>query len=298
MKRARLIWGLTMLLALSVAPVWADDVAQDLQSIVIESFDDPAQRVVSYSGLTEKQDRIWVAEGSKFATDNTTEMRKKQKQDNPDANDGIKYPRYNYFDTWPDALFGSNSDKLPLKSFGINCKFDRKGFNWIEIYPAKKDKDKNGNFVSQPIGLPGIVKKLDFWVWGSNYKYYLELHFRDARGIPFVVDCGDVNFQGWRNISVDIPGSIPQLRTHLPRYQGIELTKIVLRTDPNEDVSGFYIYFDQFKILTDTHQNPFDGRDLIKPEFIDKNWNGGAGSSASSNNSTSTAPAGTAQQGK
>jgi hypothetical protein len=50
------------------------------------------------------------------------------------------------------------------------------------------------------------------------------------------------------------------------------LTKIVVRTDPEERVDGFYVYFDQFKVLTDMHQNPYDGRTLMDSDFISKYW--------------------------
>lgn len=254
MKRGRLILGLVTLLALNAAPVIADDVAQRIESITIESFDDPEERVWIENGKENREKRLWMLQGSKFAT-----------------KDGdISYPRKAFPEIWPAALFDTNPDGLKLRSLGVEGKFDRKGFNYIEIYPAREGKD--GKLEPYGLPLPGITKMIDLWVWGSMFKYELEVHIRDSRGIPYVLPMGSLAYQGWKNLKADVPTYIPQLQAYVPRYLGLTLTKFVLRTDPAERVDHFYVYFDQLKTLTDMHQNPFDGRDLIKPAFIEKNW--------------------------
>ena len=40
------------------------------------------------------------------------------------------------------------------------------------------------------------------------------------------------------------------------------MTKLVVRTDPEEKVDLFYVYIDQLKVLTDTHVSNFDGENL------------------------------------
>ena len=255
MKRGRLVLGLTLLLTCYAAPTFADNVAQRLESIVVDSFDDPDQRVWIESSTELKDARQWVVTGSKFAT----------------KEGDIQYPRLAFVEgdgSFPDALFGNNPGKLPLKSLGIYAKYDRKGYNYFELFPTKKD-DK-GNLVSTPISLPGITKLIDLWVWGSNFKTSLEIHLRDFRGIPYVIEAGSLNYQGWKNIQINIPVSIPQTQPYLPHYQGLMLTKMVVKTDPTERVDGFFTYFDQMKVLTDMHQSPFDGKSLLNPDFINK----------------------------
>jgi hypothetical protein len=257
MKEARLLWGLTMLLACYVAPVWADEVSQRLESITIENFENPNQRVWNIDGKEHKEDRVWLLHASKFAT----------------KENGIQYPRMTYVPAWPAALFDTNPDNLPLKSLGIEGKFDREGYNYIELYPANPSvKDANGIPQPQPIQLPGIVKKINIWVWGSGYRYTLEVHLRDANGIPYVLNLGSLDFDGWRNLEVDVPSYIPQVQTYLPKYQGLVLTEFVVRTDPTERVSNFFVYFNQLNILTDMQQTPYDGRDLANPALVDKYW--------------------------
>ena len=186
MKRGRLVLGLILLLSSYTAPTFADDVAQRLESIVVDSFDDPDQRVWIENGAEKKDPRTWLVDGSKFKTDG--------------------YPIVKFVEgdgTYPEQLFGNNPNKLPLKSIGVYAKFDRKGYNYFELYPAKKDDQ--GNLVPTPIPLPGITKQIDLWVWGSNFRTDLEIHVRDFRGIPYILNGGSLDFQGWRDIKFIVP---------------------------------------------------------------------------------------------
>lgn len=239
------------MLGLTAVQAFADDVFQRLESIVLDTFDNPTERRWTADGRQFSEARQWVAVGSKFATED--------------------FPKVAYADVWPAALFDTNPDNLDLKVLGIQAKFDRKGFNYIEIFPTKENDE--GQRVHAPLAVPGVGKMIDLWVWGANYNYNLEVHLRDYRGIPYVLDIGNLRFPGWRNMRVNIPTYIPQGQTHLPNYQGLTITKFVVRTHPTERVDNFYIYLDQLKVLTDMHDQPFDGRDLIRPDFINRTWN-------------------------
>lgn len=255
MKRGRLLLGLISLSFLAVMPAYADEAAERLESIVIDTFDDPSERVWLESGREKREKREWMVVGSKFAT-----------------KDGdVQLPVKAFPEVWPSALFDRNTEGQTLRSLGVYGKFDRKGYNYVEIYPVADDG--SGKLVPVPYKLPGIAKALDIWVWGSMFDYTLEVHLRDFQGIPHVLDMGSLWFKGWRNLSVRIPSSIRQTQTHLPNYLGLSLTKFVVRTNPNERVDGFYVYFDNLKILTDMHLNPFDGRELADPAFVKQIWN-------------------------
>ncbi len=244
---------LMVTLIIGSVPLGANQVPQRLESIVLDTFDNPEERNWIETGVEKKESRVWIARGSKFTTEG--------------------FPRTAYADAWPTALFDSNPDNLPLKVFGINGRFNRQGFNYIELFPAIKNGDE---ITPQPIRLPGIAKALDIWVWGSNYDYTMEMHIRDSRGVPYVLNLGSIKFKGWRNLTVTIPSSIPQTQNYLPSYLGLTLTKLVIRTNPGEKVDNFFVYLDNIKLLTDMHSTPFDGRDLARPEVTDKIW-GGAG---------------------
>ena len=52
---------------------------------------------------------------------------------------------------------------------------------------------------------------------------------------------------------------------------------MVLWTKPQENVSGFNIYLDQVKILTDTFVTRFDGDDLANPDKVQEIWSSAQG---------------------
>jgi len=219
---------------------YSDDVFISLESRILESFngDDDA----SY---------VWRTDTSRFITEG--------------------FPRVSYIDAWPVSLFGYARDSNnPLRSFGINGRFDRMGYNWIDVFPVSAS-DPDGGAVEIPI--PGRVQSLDMWVWGANLRYYIEVFLRDYRGVVHTLRLGDISYQGWRNLRVGIPTSIPQARRTLPSYAGLTFVKFRIWTQPVERVDDFYVYFKQLKILTDMYENLFDGNELADPDNVNRLWN-------------------------
>ncbi len=215
----------------------ADD-TETLQVKNLISFDDQAKA------------QSWIVQGSKFATQG--------------------YPDWKLVKTWPEAVYGRNKDNRDLLAMGIHSKFDRKGYNYIEIIPA--EKDSSGNLVPKAIPIPGKVKRMDLWVWGSNYNYSMDVFIRDYRGIDHVLHMGSLQFVGWKDLSVTIPGSIPQSRRYIPSYAGLELTKLVIWTAPDEKVDDYWVFIDELSILTDTYVNRFDGENLADPDYLNQLW--------------------------
>lgn len=268
---------LIVLSLLSVAPIFADRVTEDLQAIVVERFDSSTgdKDVETYGS---RQNHRWIVRGSKFVTEG--------------------YPKFDLIKAYPDALFPRVPEGSDYRSLGVQAMFDRKGFNTLELIPvADKDNDQ-GIPVETPLSLPGRVKLMDLWFWGSNYQYYVEIVLRDFRGIVHTVPVGNINYTGWRNLRIEIPKGIPQDVNYIPGRRGLELVKIVISTDPTEKVVGdapggrmtpvkgdntavpFYIYVDHIKVLTDMFESPFDGSDLADPESVQKLWSSKTDSSA------------------
>jgi hypothetical protein len=235
--RAFLLTTLPLLLLFSAALVMADETTANLQSKVIASFDDP--------------DAIqWIVQGSKFATKD--------------------FPEATTVRAWPDSLYGRNPEQKNLFALGIHGRFDRKGYNYIEIIPAKKGSD--GKLAPSPLALPGRVKELAVWVWGSNFNYTMDVHLRDFEGVDRVLHLGSLNFAGWKNLTVTITGNIPQSRRYIPRFQGLDLTKLVIWTTPTEKVDDYYVFLDEVKVLTDLFETRFDGDNLADPKLLNQLW--------------------------
>jgi hypothetical protein len=231
---------LVLLAAMAVGSAFGDDITINSESKILESFDGDS----SY---------VWKVAGSKFAT----------------KTDEDSWPKSSSIAAFPQALFGLNREEKDLRSLGIWGKFDRQGYNWIDIYPTAADGGDDAGLAA--ILIPGRIQYMDRWVWGSGLRYTLEAYFRDANGTIHTIPMGTLNFQGWKNLQVRIPPNIPQ--TKRGRLMPLEFIKFRVWTPPTEPVGDFYIYFDQLKILTDTFESIFDGNELASPERIQELWN-------------------------
>jgi hypothetical protein len=253
MKKGKLL-VMCLVIMLLASPLFAQDVSgtTNYQSVILEGFD-------------SFEERQWVACGSKFINDEYVV--------GSGAAGCESVVRSQLVDAWPEALYRQPPEGEAARSLGINAAFNRKGYNYLEIIPAQENQD--GDLVASPVQIPGNVRNLDLWVWGSNRNYYMELHLRDYRGISHTVDLGDIDFRGWHNLRVSIPSSIPQEVVYVPQRQGLELTKLVLWTRPAERTDEFFVYLDQLKVFTDMFEEPFDGERLADPEYVQQLWSQG-----------------------
>jgi len=241
------IW-LLILMCLLASPLFSQQTSEttNFQSIVLDSFDNP-------------DENQWIVRGSKFI--------------NADYVSDQGLVDSELVKAWPDALYRDPPEGQDVRSLGIHAAFDRMGYNYLEIIPAKTDD--SGNLVSNPIRIPGKVQTMDMWVWGSNRDFYIEAQLRDYRGIVHTVQFGNIDFRGWHNIRMTVPTSIPQDVVYVPQEKGLELVKLVLWTRPDERVNEFYVYLDQLKCFTNTFRDPFDGERLADPAYVKQLWSEG-----------------------
>lgn len=240
-----------LLLFLLNFALYADERTVSYESYIIENFDgEPLNN--------------WIVRGSDYTVQG--------------------YPKLAKVNIWPQALYGKNREGKPYYTLGIRGSFDRRGYNFIEIIPAKEATDKdpentliktdeNGKkWVHNPITLRGRAKTFDVWVWGANFNYYMEVHLEDYLGIVHVLPLGELLYSGWRNLSVNIPPYIPQYGAHIPRIKPLKFVKFVVWTKPSEVVNDFYVYLDQIKVLTDLFESRYDGDELEEEAFLDEIW--------------------------
>ncbi len=161
-------------------------------------------------------------------------------------------------------------------SVGIKAEFIKKGYNWIEIYPVKTtgsifgaDQKPDPNIDGTPtsINLIGVVKSLDLWVWGGNYKYWLEFYISDYKGFLYRLNAGDINYIGWKNLRTKIPDYIPQAEKHVPFLKPLKLDMMKLWAYPMERVDQFFCYFSYLQVQTDVYMERFNGDDLANVKW-------------------------------
>ena len=214
-----LIVCLMMLTILFAAPVFADRTTEDLQSKIIERFDAPSSGTDANSKYEYIQNHKWIVRGSKFITQG--------------------FPKFSWVSTKPEAL--PLPEGSAVGALGVQFAFDRQGYNYLEMIPVADKDGADGLPVPTGISLPGRVKNLDMWVWGSNYNFYLEAHVRDWMGMIHILPMGDLSFKGWKNMKAEMPSGISQDVKYVPARKGMELVKLVLWTRPEEKVPLVWI---------------------------------------------------------
>lgn len=243
MKRGlRVLVGLAFTFVIGL-PLFAQPSSKSIETFLMEDFDSAGEQNYMYDGKAYSWD--WAINPSRFIAEG--------------------YPKTGYYEGVPNSLkqLYKGTDK-DFKVFGVKTAFNRKGDNWFEVYPTADDKPFEIPFI-------GNVTTIDFWVWGANYNYYLELMVRDAKGVVHVLPAGSLAFNGWKNIIIKIPGWIQQ-KSHL-RSGPANLTFVGfrVRTDAEEYVDDYVIFFDQIKYTSNSLSFIFDGYELKDIEFGDSN---------------------------
>lgn len=235
MKQGRLSVCLVLVSLLLLLPVFGQSLITSYDSLMIDDFDQ--------SG--EKGDWVWYVQSSRFVAEG--------------------YPKLQYFEGSPNSVKYMLKDGVVGKVLGVETSFNRKGDNWIEIYPAKQDA--SGKYVPENIELKGEVDHLDMWIWGAGYSYDLDLLLRDANGRVHSLPMTKLSFIGWRNVKTYIPGWIVQRSIFRSGSKKMSFVGFRIRTDPQAPVDIFTIYFDQLKYLTNTFANIYDGYDFDTKVF-------------------------------
>lgn len=241
MKQGVVLTVFVLMFTVVCIPLAAQDSGVNYQTYMVETFDSPESSEITWNGI-----------GSKFITEG--------------------YPILKYFDGMPNALRVMQSDaEQEYKFLGAQFKFNRKGDNWIDIYPTKGSGE--GEAAPYEIPFKGIVQRLDLWVWGAGYAYDLEILVRDCNGRIHTLPVTTLNYYGWRNLAVNIPSNIQQRSRYLSQTKNMSFVAFRVRTQPTENVDDFYIFFDEFKALTNTRLASYDGFELEKAQFADTDSN-------------------------
>lgn len=132
--------------------------------------------------------------------------------------------------------FSSEADRFVL---GARADFYRRGTTTLTISP------------SRPIAIPGLVKTLSVWVVGRNANHELYVLVEDIRGDVKRIRVGELNFTGWREMTVAIPPSIIQQDDRVADRTGLRFLGFVVEPDMLQTYGSYYIYFDDLRAVTD-----------------------------------------------
>jgi hypothetical protein len=218
--------------------------SKNVQSFVFDSFEDPG---------------TWRADFSLFAVKKYNKDTKQYELDKDKCG-------------WTNVIgkpWGLTQETETNRCLAVKASFDRKGYNWIEVYPV--GKDANGNIGRRPMPTKGRVEYIDVWVWGGSFNYRLEVHLLDYLGHKHIIDAGWLNYIGWKSLRLAVPPHLPQTERYIPALKVLKFEKFVILSHPGERPDNFYVYFDRMQIQTDIFLDRFDGDDLIERGY-DSGW--------------------------
>lgn len=241
MKRYGLISVSLLILFCICVPVFAQPNANSIETILIDDFD-----------RRDEMEWVWgvQASNSVYANEETGEV----------------YPKMSYTAGMPNSLYLYRKESDPeAQVLGVQVKFNRKGDNWFEVYPQTVDED--GVATPYEVPLLGTVTQLDFWAWGANYMYYLDVLVRDADGRVHVLSAGNLAYAGWKNVVVKLPTWLRQQSRLRSGPKTASFVGFRVRTHPDEYVDDFRIFFDQLRYSSYTLADIYDGYFLSDVNF-------------------------------
>lgn len=132
--------------------------------------------------------------------------------------------------------------------FGAKAEFFRRGIDSIYITAQR------------PIPITGITKTVSVWVCGRNMQHEMWLLVQDYNGNNFELWMGNLQFSGWKRMTVAIPPSfdgvhgIVQNSAYYGDKPGLRIVGFRVDCNPMEAKGAYYIYLDDLRAVTDVYE--------------------------------------------
>ena len=154
-------------------------------------------------------------------------------------------------------------------SLGVRFSWDRRGHNHVDIAPEKR------------IRYSGKIKSANVWVWGGGYRHSLALIFNRQDGYSYGVSLGQLNFNGWKRLSAEVPALVSK-PTSLAGQGKLFFNSFRVLAHPKEKVNDIYVFLDLMEVDEALDFSTYDGSDL--EEIIFEELSGEASEQESSGN--------------
>jgi hypothetical protein len=133
---------------------------------------------------------------------------------------------------------------------GVKTYFAERGFDRVEVFPPNE-------YI-----IRGKAKEVKVWVLGRKFRHTLYIKLRDFRGRIHKIKIGRLDFWGWKELSVIIPGWLPQSASYAILDKNLHFVSFFVESDKFDKPGTFYFYLDQFRVITDLSE--FTGDSSIK----------------------------------
>lgn len=136
---------------------------------------------------------------------------------------------------------------------GIKTYFQARGEDRVEVYPPNE-------YIVR-----GKAKEIKVWALGRKMRHTLYVKLRDYRGNIHKLKIGRLDFWGWKEMSVIVPGWLPQSPQYAMLDKNLHFVSFFIESDLYEVPGSFYTYLDDFRIITDLSE--FTGDSSIKDNW-------------------------------
>lgn len=133
---------------------------------------------------------------------------------------------------------------------GVKTYYLDRGFDRVEVFPPNE-------YIVR-----GKAKELKVWALGRKFRHTLFVKLRDYKGNIHKIKIGRLDFWGWKEMSVIIPGWLPQSASYAMLDKNLHFVSFFVESDTYEQPGTFYFYLDNFRIITDMSE--FTGDTSIK----------------------------------
>lgn len=133
---------------------------------------------------------------------------------------------------------------------GVKTYFMDRGFDRVEVLPPNE-------YI-----IRGKAKEIKVWVLGRKFRHTLYVKLRDFRGRLYKIKIGRLDFWGWKELSVVIPGWLPQSASYAMLDKNLHFVSFFVESDTFEVPGTFYFYLDNFRVVTDLSE--FTGDTFIR----------------------------------
>lgn len=136
---------------------------------------------------------------------------------------------------------------------GVKTYFYDRGFDRVETFPPNE-------YI-----IRGKAKEIKVWVLGRKFRHTLFVKLRDYRGNIHKLKMGRLDFWGWQEMSVIVPGWLPQSSSYAMLDKNLHFVSFFVESDRFEVPGTFYFYLDQFRVITDLSE--FTGDETIRDNW-------------------------------
>lgn len=136
---------------------------------------------------------------------------------------------------------------------GVKTYFAERGTDRVEVLPPNE-------YI-----IRGKAKEIKVWVLGRKFRHTLYVKLRDYRGNIHKLKLGRLDFWGWKELSVIVPGWLPQSPQYAMLDKNLHFVSFFIDSDMYEVPGTFYTYLDDLRVITDLSE--FTGDPAIKDNW-------------------------------